>query len=340
MNTEPRKCPVIIITGFLGSGKTTILSNLLHDAAFSGTAVIVNEFGKVGLDHRLLRRIEEQTVLLGGGCVCCNMRNDLVKELKNLLNSHERGEIKLNRVMIETTGLADPAPILFSILADPVLIHHFFVDLIITTVDSVNGALHLDRNPESVKQVAVADKVIITKTDLSSREKMDHLTERIKMINPATAIIYASFGQLDPSTVFTFSKAKLHTAEKFSLVKSNQHITGVHSMAIKFDKPLDWIAFGLWLSMLLYSHGENVLRVKGIIDVGESGPVVLNGVQHIIHPPQHLENWHGEERDSQIVFITNTIEPRKILKSLKAFQDLIGASPEIQEISMPPGSRN
>lgn len=336
-------CPITIITGFLGSGKTTLLGNLLKDEAFNGTAMIVNEFGKAGLDHRLLRRIEEQTILLGGGCVCCNMRSDLVKELKNLLNSDERGEIKLDRVVIETTGLADPAPILFSILTDPVLMHHFFVDFVVATIDAVNGELHLNNNPESMKQVVVADKVVITKTDLSSKETIDNLILRVKTMNPAADIIMASFGQLDPAAIFSpshtklgerGSKEKLRNIQENYLMKSDQHVTDIRSIAIKFDRPLDWIAFGLWLSMLLYAHGEKVLRVKGIIDVGESGPVVLNGVQHIIHPPQHLEDWNNEEHNSQIVFIMKIIEPREILNSLQAFQNVIGASPAIQEINM------
>src|SRR3712207_6406072 len=160
--------PVTVVTGFLGSGKTTLLGRVLTEPAMANTAVLVNEFGEVGLDHHLLRRVEERTVLLGSGCVCCTTREDLVGALLELLDLDQRGEIPgLDRVVIETTGLADPAPILHTIYADSVLQHHFSVDLVLTTVDAVNGALHLDRNPESVRQVAAADKIVVTKTDVA-----------------------------------------------------------------------------------------------------------------------------------------------------------------------------
>jgi G3E family GTPase len=159
--------PVTVVTGFLGSGKTTLLARVLSAPSMANTAVLVNEFGEVGLDHHLLRRVDERTVLLGSGCVCCTTREDLVGALMELLDMDQRGEIpRLDRIVIETTGLADPAPILHTIYAHPVLQHHFSVDLVLTTVDAVNGTLHLDRNPESVKQVAAADKIVVTKTDI------------------------------------------------------------------------------------------------------------------------------------------------------------------------------
>jgi G3E family GTPase len=167
--------PVTVVTGFLGSGKTTLLARVLSEPSMANTAVLVNEFGDVGLDHHLLRRVDERTVLLGSGCVCCTMREDLVGALMELLDLDQRGEIsRLDRVVIETTGLADPAPILHTIYADPVLQHHFAVDLVLTTVDAVNGELHLDRNLESVKQVAAADKVVVTKTDIAAVPARHH----------------------------------------------------------------------------------------------------------------------------------------------------------------------
>ena len=335
------KCPITVVTGFLGSGKTTLLSRILAREDMKGTAVLVNEYGKVGLDHSLLKRIDERTILLGGGCVCCNMRDDLVKGLRDLLNSYQRGELaQLDRVVIETTGLADPAPILFTILADPVLVHHFYIDQVVTTVDAVNGELHLQRQPESIKQIAVADKVIVTKTDLAEQQEVEALLSRIKIINPSTSLLSAVFGEVDTETFFSTSQITLdqnslqNKLSNNKLAPLNHHISNIRSIAITFNEPLDWLAFGIWLSMLLYARGQDVLRVKGLIDVGEAGPVVLNGVQHIIHPHQHLDNWVEEDRTSKLVFIMKDIQPTEILESLEAFQGLIGASPVLLEVNM------
>ncbi|MCA3748155.1 MAG: GTP-binding protein, partial [Rubrobacter sp.] len=194
--------PVTVVTGFLGSGKTTLLSRVLRDPSLRNTAVLVNEFGEVGLDHHLLRPVAERTVLLESGCVCCSEREDLVAALKELLDLHQRGEVpELDRVVIETTGLADPAPILYTVFSNPVLQHHFGVDLVITTVDAVNGGLHLSQSPESVKQVASADKVVITKTDLAGPDAREDLEARLRAINPSVRVIEASFGEVDAGTL-------------------------------------------------------------------------------------------------------------------------------------------
>lgn len=330
------KLPFSIVTGFLGSGKTTVLSHWLQCRGFDRTAVIVNEFGQVGLDHRILNRIDEKTKLLGGGCVCCNIREDLVNELSRLLNEREQGRLDLDQVILETTGLADPAPILFSILTHPMLKHHYDIQKIITTLDAVNGAMHLTNNPESVKQLAVADHVILTKMDLASPEQAELLYPKITAINPAIQISEAICGQIDPCSIFSNTSALKHRVlptlpSSGSLEKT--HGATVQSISIRFYEPLDWTAFGIWLSMLLHTHGEKVYRVKGIIDVGAAGPVVLNGVQHIIHPPQHLKSWNFEKKRSEIVFIMKQIQPCEIMHSLRAFQGLIGTPPTIQEVN-------
>ena len=191
------------MTGFLGSGKTTLLGRVLSEPSMSNTAVLVNEFGEVGLDHHLLRRVDERAVLLGNGCVCCTTREDLVEALLELLDLDQRGEIPcLDRVVVETTGLADPAPILHTIFADPVLQHHFCVDLVLTTVDAVNGDLHLDRNPESVKQVAAADKIVLTKTDVAEPDSVRGLLSRLGAINPSANVLEAAFGETDAAELF------------------------------------------------------------------------------------------------------------------------------------------
>lgn len=342
------KCPVVVVTGFLGSGKTTLLSNILKDKAHTGTSVIVNEYGQAGLDHRLIRRIEERTTLLSGGCVCCNRREDLIQELRDMLNAHQAGITPLDRVIIETTGLADPAPILFSILTHPLLVHHYTIEMVIACLDAANGELHLNNNPESLKQIVTADKVIITKTDISSLQTVNQLRQRILLLNPAAQIFTSSHGRLsidlfDPASGLTEMRAqeKLERFQRF-LAKPEAltvHTTNIHSMSIQFEEPLDWLAFGIWMSMLLQKHGERIFRIKGIVDVGERGPIVLNGVQHIIHPPQHLSNWRDDEqRNSQIVLIMQEIKPQQIMDSLIAFQNLLGTKPKIQEINMNPFS--
>ncbi|MEB3101778.1 CobW family GTP-binding protein [Ferviditalea candida] len=334
------KRPVTIFTGFLGSGKSTLLARILEHPSMRHTAVLVNEFGKVGLDHHLLRRVDEHTVLLGGGCLCCTVRDDLVKALKDLLGLHERGEIsQLDRVIIETSGLADPAPILFTILSDPVLQHHYFVDGVIATVDAVNGPMHLELHPESVKQFTVADKVIITKTDIAAPDQINRLHSLLAGLNPSVTVMEAVFGNIEPEALLKTGPTKLRKANLSAALpdpssNGSSHSTEPRSISLTFDKPLDWTAFGLWLSMLLYAHGRDVLRVKGMVDVGEAGPVILNGVQHIIHPPDHLEQWPGEDRRSHIIFIMKSLEPLDILSSLKGFQHLVGAKASMLEMDV------
>lgn len=322
------KRAITILTGFLGSGKTTLLARALADPSMRNTAVLVNEFGEVGIDHHLLRRTEERTILLGNGCVCCSTREDLVGALLELLDQEDRGEIPpLERVVIETTGLADPAPIPYTIFSDPVLQHHFIVDLVIATVDAINGDLHLDHNPESIKQVVAADKLVVTKTDLAEKEATQSLTFRLGAMNPSARVVEAVSGQTDVGELFEpveeFPNTATGTVEALNLEPHN--ITDTHSISLTFDGAVDWTAFGIWLSMLLYARGEDVLRVKGILDVGEAGPVVLNGVQHIIHPPEHLEEWPDEEHYSRIILISKHTEPHEILASLQSFRHILGA---------------
>ncbi len=319
--------PVTVVTGFLGSGKTTLLGRVLSEPSMSNTAVLVNEFGEVGLDHHLLRRVDERTVLLGNGCVCCTTREDLVEALLELLDLDQRGEIpRLDRVVVETTGLADPAPILHTIFADPVLQHHFSVDLVLTTVDAVNGDLHLDRNPESVKQIAAADKIVVTKTDAADLNSVRDLLSRLGAINPSARVFEAAFGETDVDELFRPDGVGPHAAPE--VVPDEPHDVGeTHSVSLTFDGSVDWTAFGIWLSMLLHARGEDVLRVKGLLDVGEAGPVVVNGVQHTIHPPEHLDRWPDEDHRSRIVFITKGIRGEELLGSLEAFRGLLGARP-------------
>jgi len=332
---RPIKRPVTVVTGFLGSGKTTLLSRALGTPEMANTAVLVNEFGKVGLDHHLLRRADERTVLLEHGCVCCTTRDDLVEALLDLLDEEDRGAIPpLSRVVVETTGLADPAPILYTVLSHPVLQHHYSVDLVVCTVDAVNGRLHLDDNPESEKQVAAADTIVVTKTDLLEDGAATRaLIGELRNTNPSARVVEASFGEIPTGELFRPPVGGHGSAAGASGV--GRHVSTTSSTSLTLDGPVDWTGFGIWLSMLLHARGEGVLRVKGLLDVGEPGPVVLNGVQHVMHPPQHLDAWPDEDRRSRVVFIARGIGAEEILASLEAFRPLIGAGPRAIEANAP-----
>jgi G3E family GTPase len=300
---------VALVTGFLGSGKTTLLSRLLAHPELGETAVIVNELGEVAIDHHLLRRVDERTVLLKSGCVCCSLRGDLADELRDLLGRRNRGEIpQFRRVIVETTGLADPAPILYTLLSEPVVKHHFRLERVIATVDAQHGL----RAPESVKQAVAADRLVVTKTDLVEAGELERALGRL---NPTAVVLEASFGEVEPRALFGDEE---RDARKLEL-DDRPHESDVHACCLFLEEELDWGAFGIWLTMLLQSHGEDILRVKGLLNVGGPGPLLLNGVQHVVHPPAHLHSWPDDDRRSRIVFIGRGIDPQALKESLGAF---------------------
>jgi G3E family GTPase len=305
------KLPVALVTGFLGSGKTTLISSLLGHPAMGETAVIVNEIGEIGIDHHLLRRVDERTVLLKNGCVCCTLRGDLADELRDLLSRRERGEIPaFTRVVVETTGLADPAPVVYTLLSEPVVKHHYELESIIATVDAQHGL----RRPESLKQAAAADTLVVTKTDLGPAAA---LQERLARLNPAARVLEASFGEVEPDVLFA---PPPHPREVAAPAAGAAHVHGeVRAVSIVIDEPLDWTAFGIWLTMLLQARGSEIFRVKGLLDVGAAGPLLLNGVQHVVHPPVHLDAWPDDDRRSRLVFIGLGLERDALERSLAAF---------------------
>lgn len=326
--SDPRT-PVLVISGFLGSGKTTLLGNLLDDPRAGEFAIIVNEFGEAGIDHHLVRRTEARTTLLHNGCVCCSLRDDLVETLRDLLSHREKGAIPLfTRVAIETTGLADPAPILQTIVNDPVLRHHYRVGHVVATVDAAAGEANLDRYGEAVRQIAAADRIVVTKQDLSSAEQTAALKQRIHRLNPAAAVVDASFGQIDFSPILAGPESDQDLAVRLSTSIAADpavHVAGgsVNSRCFVSEAPLNWPMFGIWLTMLLHRHGDRVLRVKGLLNIGDaSGPLLLEGVQHVIHAPRHLRAWPDEDRRSRIVFIVRDLDLDRIEASMRAFQDL------------------
>ena len=310
------RLPVVLVTGFLGSGKTTLLSRLLGRPELGESAVIVNELGQMAIDHHLLRRVDERTVLLGNGCLCCTLRGDLADELRDLLSRRTRGEIPpFRRVLVETTGLADPAPVLNTLVTEPVVQHHFEPGAVIATVDALNGNGQLDREEETLKQILVADRLVVTKTDVAERGAVDGLVDRLRALNPAADLLEASFGEADPALLLAPGNLD---PRHLRLPAAPLH-ADVHPFVLFLDRPVDWSAFGIWLTMLLASRGADVLRVKGLLDVGAPGPVVLNGVQHVVHPPEHLDAWPDDDHRSRLVFVARGMGKDEVERSLAAF---------------------
>ena len=330
--------PVNVVTGFLGSGKTTLLRRLLAAPQLQNVAVMVNEFGEVGLDHHLLSSVTEGALLLDNGCVCCAIRGDLQGALRDLFTQRERGEVPaFDRVVIETSGLADPVPIAYTVLIEPVLQNHFRLGNVITVVDTVNGRDQIDEFPEAVKQAAVADRIVITKTDLCDEPAVAALKARLLTLNRSAPIYDATDNTAAALLLIEDAfdtGAKASEVERWLAQSANNdnglqhdHSHGVSSFCLLFDGALDWSAFGIWMTMLLNRHGERVLRVKGLVNVaGLDAPVVINGVQHVVHPPTHLDRWPDANRQSRIVFIVRDISQVEIERSLEAFNRMAGAS--------------
>jgi G3E family GTPase len=281
--------------------------------------VLINEFGEVGLDHHLLERLDETMVLLPSGCVCCTIRGELASAIRDLLSRRDRGLVPaFRRLVVESTGLADPLPILSTIQADPVLRHHFRLGNVITTVDAVNG---LARR-ESLKQVAVADRLVLTKTDLAPA--CAELIARLRQLNPDAPLLRAAEQPVDAAGLLG-DRFRTGLAAVPAAAEAPPH-GAVQSFALAFEGALDWTMFGVWLTMLLNRHGDRVLRVKGILDVaGSDTPVAVHGVQHLVHPPMHLAAWPAGGRQSRLVFIVDGLERAAIERSLRAFLGRTGA---------------
>jgi G3E family GTPase len=339
---------VSVLTGFLGSGKTTLLRHLLAHPAMEETAVIVNEFGEIGLDHLLVQQATEDTVLLNSGCLCCTVRGDLVAGMRDLYKRRVKGEVPaFQRLVIETTGLADPAPILQTIMTDPLLAERFRLDGVITTVDAAVGAATLDRHAESVKQAAVADRLLLTKSDLADAEARAALEARLRALNPAAPIHAVMQGAIEPALIFNAGlyDPTTKTADVQAWLKAeayaddhdhghhrhhhdvthhdvNRHDESIRAFCLTYDRPLDWDRFNAWVEMLITLYGADILRIKGILNVeGVAEPIVIHGVQHVFHPPVRLEAWPDSDHRSRIVFIVRDLKPELFEHTLKAFNE-------------------
>jgi G3E family GTPase len=335
------RIPVNVLTGFLGSGKTSLLNRLLRDPLFNNCAVLINEFGDIGIDHHLVDRVEGDMVLLQSGCICCTIRGDLATAIRDLYDRRERGEIPaFVRLVIETTGLADPVPVLSTVMYDRVLQHHFRVGNVVTTVDAVNGAANLGQFPECQKQVAVADRLVITKLDIADAAQTPALYAQLAQVNPSAPCLALDVAQLDArhllgADAFDRASKSDEVAQWLQATRQRNYLSlgstgaqggsaNVHrdivAFALDLPEAVDWTVFSVWLSLLLHAHGPQILRVKGLLNVeGADRPVVLHGVQQLVHPPSHLERWPTDDHASRLVFIVRGLEPQRIQESLTRY---------------------
>jgi len=350
--------PLTVLTGFLGAGKTTLLNRLLRDPALADTVVIVNEFGEIGLDHLLVETVEDGMILLSAGCLCCTVRGDLIATLEDLLRRRDNGRIApFRRVVIETTGLADPAPILHAVLYHPYLSMRYALEGVVTVVDAVNGATTFDEHEEAVRQAAVADRIVIAKADLlpTAADTLAKLQSRLRALNPGADILVAvrgavaaeqlvDAGLFDPAGKITdvreWLKAEaVEEAERRSHEAAhghdhgdgghhghhrhdvNRHDARIRAFALSSDQPVSRGAFDMFLDLLRSAHGPKLLRVKGLVALADDPerPVVIHGVQHVFHVPAILPRWPDADRRSRLVFIVKDLDKSFVERLWNAF---------------------
>ena len=342
--------PVTLITGFLGSGKTTLITQLLRHPGMNRVAVVINEVGEIGIDHDLVTMSSENISLLANGCICCSVRTDLQETLRELFAARHTGQmLEFDRVIIETTGLADPAPVVQTLSSDTLLAAHFRLDGVVTLVDTFNGSHQLLSQPEAVKQIALADRIILTKTDLVSRDQVQELKASIWAMRPDVDILTCLHGALAPKTLLglglqsrrssdaTLSflgeplqnneakpqRGEAYLGERHSAKGKGKllHDASIQTSTLRFHKPFLWTAFSTALEVLTQLRGPDLLRVKGIVNV-EGRPVVVQGVQHLFHPPVELDRWPSADQDTRLVFITQNMKPQTLEALLNAVMDM------------------
>lgn len=340
------RLPVSVLTGFLGSGKTTLLNRLLRHPDLADTAVIVNEFGEIGLDHLMVEAVDGETVVMSSGCICCTIRSDLETALRGLLGKVQQGKIApFRRVVIETTGLADPAPVVQMLMANPLVCHFFRIDAVIATVDALHAPAQLAEHAECRKQAAIADRIVLTKTDLAEPGQVAAAETAIADANHGAPVHRSVSGDIDPARLFDAGwydpeargpdvdrwlrdEALRAAAEATEHHHSNRshdvsrHDDSIASFPLVIDAPLDWQAFSLWLAWLRATHGDKLLRVKGILSLTDTdAPVAIHGVHHVFHSPVELAGWPDTDRRSRIVFITRDLPAAVVLDSWAEFRD-------------------
>ncbi len=351
--------PVSVITGFLGAGKTTLLNRLVRRPELAGAAVIINEFGDVSLDHELVERVDENMIALASGCLCCTVRGDLIETLETLWARRESGRAAFDRVVVETTGLADPAPILHALMSTRSLIGRYRLEGVIALVDGVVGGATLNAHPEAVKQAAVADRLVLTKTDLATddaaRRALDELRTRLRGLNPAAPIIEAVKGEMDPDRLLDAGLYNAATktpdvqrwlneeayedhhqghdhdqqGHRPHALDRNRHDDHIRAFSITSDTPLAAEALARFINLLAAGFGDKLLRMKGIVNVASrpDRPAVIHGVQHVFHPLQWLERWPSADRRTRLVFIMRDVEPPTIESLFRAAERQSARSP-------------
>jgi G3E family GTPase len=340
--------PLSVLTGFLGAGKTSLLNRLIHDPALAETAVIINEFGEIGLDHLLVKPVREGVVLLQSGCLCCTLRGDLVEALEQLLRDLDNGRMVFRRIILETTGLADPAPVLQTAMAHPYLVQRFRLDGVITVVDAVNAMATLDQHMESVKQVAVADRIVLTKTDLlgpaADQSAVQQLRARLGALNPAAPILDAAAGAATPANLIgcglfdpehkipdvkrwlaeeAYAATAQHGSHEHHDHDRNRHDDRIRAFTLTSDVPIPAASLEMFIDLLRSLHGPKLLRLKGIVKIAEEPalPLVIHGVQHILHPAVRLERWPDDDQRTRIVLITRDLRAGEVRPLFDAFLD-------------------
>ena len=336
--------PVTLLTGFLGSGKTSLLNRLLKHPSMPETAVLINEFGAVSIDHLLVRAASKNIMVMSNGCICCSVAGDMVQALRDLYFKRANNEIpNFKRVVIETTGLADPAPIMHTLIEMPLVAARYSFSGIVTTVDAVHGEQQLNDHFESVKQAAVADRIVLTKTDTASRNEIDALRARLLVLNPAADVVEAILGDIAPTCLFDTglyqpsrktpdvqnwlrAVAYMPIAPASALARLNKtpsrHDARINSFVVTFTQAVAWHALVDALEMLTSLRGENLLRIKGIVHVdGEALPRVIHAVQHTIYPAATLSAWPDEDRSTRLVFITRDIDEALVREMIASFVD-------------------
>ena len=335
--------PLSVVTGFLGAGKTTLLNRLLSDRGLRDTAVLVNEVGEIGLDHLFYEVLDGETVLLPGGCLCCSVRGDLVRALEDILRGQDNGKrAPFRRVVVETTGLADPASILHAMMTHPYLVQRYRLDGVVTLVDAVNGGATLDEHREAVKQAAVADRLVLSKTDLAGAGEVAALRARLAALNPAAPVLDAVKGEAtaaalleaglyDPASKIADVKRWLAEAAVEAAEHAHHHHAGeadhahhddrVRVFTLASEEAIPAATLESFLDLLRSIHGAKLLRLKGIVRLAEEPeqPVVLHAVQHVMHPPARLPAWPDGDHRSRLVCVTWDLDPAVVRRLFAAF---------------------